>query len=406
NFEDVVRPAAYGSSYNMGASLQLSGATFFQLAQAKAQRGATEARITAAEYQLASDVTRQYLAAKRTSDEVVLREQQLQTANEALKLAQARVEAGDKPRLDAAQAEVASGRSEVDLVQARNTARAQRRALLQLIGVELDRDVDLTTALTVFEPKWTLEELTATAMARHPSLLAARASERAGHASARAANMSYLPTVTFSGGIYGYTRATADENQLIANAEQGVLSAKSNCETQNALNARLTSPLPGYPKDCSVYVFTQVDRDAAVAGNKLFPFNFTKTPASFSMNVSLPIFDGFSREARTQTARAQAQDATYAARTEALNRRALVANAFDALQTAYRTIALEERNAEVGAEQLRLAQGRYAAGAGNIYELMQAQSLKAQADQARLVALYAFHENIAQLENAVGKSLR
>lgn len=406
NFQDVVRPAAYGSSYQFGASLGFSGATFYQMSQAKANRNVTDARIVNAEYQLADDVTRQYLAAKRTTDEVVLRAQVLETAKEALKLAQARVEAGDKPRLDAAQSEVASGRAEVDLVQAQNNARSQRRALLQLIGVEIDRDVELITSMAVFEPKWSIEELTAIAMASHPALVAARAADKAGKASARAASMAYLPSINFSGGVYGYTRATADENQLITNAEQGVASQKASCESQNDLNSRLTSPLPGYPKDCSVYVFTPADRKAAVASNKLFPFNFTKTPASFSMGISLPIFNGFSRELQTQQARAQSQDASYEARAEELNRRALVANAFDALQTAYRTVALEVRNEAVGVESLQLAQGRYAAGAGNIYELMQAQTLKAQADQAHLVAVYTFHESLAQLENAVGKKLR
>jgi outer membrane protein len=406
NFEDVARPAAYGSSYQFGASMGISGATFFQMSQAKANRHVTDARIASAEFQLADDVTRQYLAAKRTTDEVTLREQVLETAKEALKLAQARVEAGDKPRLDAAQAEVASGRAEVELVQAQNNARAQRRALLQLIGVEINRDVELTTSMDVFEPKWTLEELVASAMASHPALVAARAAEKAGKASARAASMAYLPSISLSGGVYGYTRATADEGQLISDAEQGVASQKASCEAQNDLNARLTTPLPGYPKDCSVYVFTPADREAAVASNKLFPFNFTKTPASFSLGISLPIFNGFSRELQTQQARAQAQDASYQARAEELNRRALVANAFDALQTAYKTVALEERNKAVGVESLQLAQGRYAAGAGNIYELMQAQTLKAQADQAQLVAIYAFHESLAQLENAVGRKLR
>jgi outer membrane protein len=406
NFEDVTRPAAYGSSYQIGGGMQISGRTFFNMAQARAGRSATDARITAAGYQLADDVTRAYLAAKRTSDEVALREQQLKTAQEAQKLAQARFDAGDRPRLDAAQAEVASGRAEVDLLQAQNTARSQRRALLQLIGVELDRDVELTTGLAVFEPKWSLDELTATAMSSHPQLLAVRAAESASKAGSRAAAMSYLPSINLNGSVYGYTRATADDNALVTSAQQQVASQKASCESNNELNAHLASPLPGYPKDCSIYVFTDADRQAALASNKLFPFNFTKTPASFSMSISLPIFNGFSRELQTEQARAQAQDAEYTRRAEELNRRALVANAFDAVQTAYRTVGLEERNTAVGQESLDLAQGRYAAGAGNIYELMQAQTQKAQADQARLVAVYTFHEAVAQLENAVGKPLR
>ena len=406
SFQQFSRPATYGSSYSVNGGMQVSGATFFDIARARANRTATESRIVASEFQLADDVTRQYLAAKRASDEVKLREQVLATAIEAQKLAQARVDAGDKPRLDAAQAEVASGRAEVDLVQARNNARAQRRALLQLIGVEVDRDVQLTTDMTVFEPKWTVEELIATAMESHPNIIAAHANEKAGKASAKAAKMSYLPTLSISGGMSAYTRATADEGALISSAENSILAQKEACEEQNDLNSRLVTPMPGFPKDCSQFVFTDQARRDALAQNNLFPFNFTRQAPSFSMSISLPLFNGFSRELQTQQARAQAQDASYQARAEELNRRALVANSFDALLTAYQTVALEVRNMGVGEESLQLAQARYAAGAGSIYELTQAQTLKAQADQAHLVAVYTFHESLARLENAVGKSLR
>ena len=58
------------------------------------------------------------------------------------------------------------------------------------------------------------------------------------------------------------------------------------------------------------------------------------------------------------------------------------------------------------AEQLELQQERYRLGAGSILELTQAQAGKARADQAHLAAVYAFHENLVALENAVGRSLR
>jgi outer membrane protein len=83
-----------------------------------------------------------------------------------------------------------------------------------------------------------------------------------------------------------------------------------------------------------------------------------------------------------------------------------VATSYLALQTAYRAVSIEERNVVAAAEQLELARERYRLGAGSILELTQAQATRARADQAHLVALYSFHENLAELEAAVGRRLR
>jgi outer membrane protein len=120
----------------------------------------------------------------------------------------------------------------------------------------------------------------------------------------------------------------------------------------------------------------------------------------------MPIFNGFVREAQIQQASAAAEDAKHQRREEELNRRTMVATSYLAVQTAYRAVALEERNVAAATEQLELARERYRLGAGSILELTQAQATMARADQAHLEALYSFHENLAELESAVGRSLR
>jgi outer membrane protein TolC len=55
-------PEYFFSDYQIGMALNLSGGTFFRAAQARANQGATEARIEAAAYTLTTNVTRQYLA--------------------------------------------------------------------------------------------------------------------------------------------------------------------------------------------------------------------------------------------------------------------------------------------------------------------------------------------------------
>jgi outer membrane protein TolC len=57
-------------------------------------------------------------------------------------------------------------------------------------------------------------------------------------------------------------------------------------------------------------------------------------------------------------------------------------------------------------DQLRLARERYRVGAATFLELRDAETVKARADREYLNAVYAFHTGLAQLEAAVGRSLR
>jgi outer membrane protein len=392
------------SSYSIRLGMNISGGTFFRMAQERAAREAVRARIEAAGYTLDTDVTRQYLTALRARDGVLLARRELETADEALKLAEARMQAGAAIRLDAAQAEVEKGRAEVSLLQAQAAEQTEKLRLLQRLGLDLDFDVDLTSRPEVFEPLWDLDELQRLAMQEHPQLVAARAAESSSRAAARSARMQFLPTLSLAGGWAGSARTTRDKDYLLNAAQATAENRVTSCERTNDLYSRLANPLP--PEDCDRFAFTPEMGDAVLAANDVFPFNFTKRPPSFGLTLTLPIFNGFTREAQIQTAAAAAEDARHQRREEELNRRTTVATAYLALHTAWRSVAIEERNAAAAAENLQLAQERYRLGAGSILELTQAQGTKARADQALLTAVYSFHENLAALEAAVGRPLR
>jgi outer membrane protein len=397
-------PDYFFSAYNLRLNMSVSGGTFFRMAQERAAREATRARIDAAAYTLEADVTRQYLIALRARDAVALGRQELETAQEALRLAEARFSSGAATRLDVSQAEVEAGRAEVALLQAQFAEETERLRLLQRLGLELEGSVELTTRLSIFEPRWQLEELTRIAMEQHPQLVSARASEAVGRAAAPAARMTYLPTLSVGGGWSGTTRMTRDEGYLLDQVEESAQQRIRSCEATNDLYSRLAQPLP--PQDCSRYVLTDEIRSGVLAANSMFPFNFTTRPPAFGVTLSMPLFNGFTREAQVQSASAAAEDARHMRREEELNRRATVSTSYLALQTAWRTVGIEQRNVAAAAEQLELARERYRLGAGSILELTQAQSSKARADQAHLSAIYSFHENLAALEAAVGRQLR
>lgn len=400
-------PSYLFSTYGVSVGLQLSGATFFNTSQARSNARATDARIDAAAFTLAADVTRQYLAVLRARDNVELQRSVVSAADEALKLATARYEAGDATRLDVAQAEVTKGRGDVGLIQAENSYETEKVRLLQQLGVELDRDVDLTSEFAIFEPTWQLPELVDIALRGHPTLASARAAEAAAVAGSRAAKMQYLPTLSIGGSLAsGSSRRTNDTDYLLAQGRNGALGDIENCEFWNRISSGLSTPLPDRPANCSSFAFSDDDARAILSANEAFPFDYDTNPLSIGLTISLPIVDGFTRERSVQTARVAADDAKYQRRAEELARRAEVTASYNALMTAYRTVSLEERNAATAAEQLRLARERYRLGAGSIVELAQAQEQAERADQAHLDALYSFHENLAALEAAVGRQLR
>lgn len=409
-------PAYYSSSYSISMGLGLSGATIFRAVEAKANQGATEKRVAAAEYQMATDVTRQYLAALRAQDGVEIARSALESTQEALRLAQARLLAGDATRIDANQAEVDRGRAEVLLLQAENLAQTERLRLLQTIGIELSEDFELTSTFEVFEPRYDLEQLQAIAGTSNPVLAAARADERAAVAASRSAKTAYLPSLNLSAGWSGFIRrANSDQyviDQALGSAQDRAAAEISNCEFMNSLNARLTSPLPGYPvADCNAeYALTPQRlseiQSAVVSENNRFPFDYDPNPFSASLSISIPIVDGFTRERNVHQASVAAEDASHRRRAEELNRRAEVTTNMLALTTAWRTVALEEKNSATATEQLELARQRYRLGAGSILELTQAQETKVRADLAQLNAIYSFHETLAALEAAVGIPLR
>ena len=76
------------------------------------------------------------------------------------------------------------------------------------------------------------------------------------------------------------------------------------------------------------------------------------------------------------------------------------------VRTAYQSALLEERNRALADQQLNLARERYRLNAITFVELVDAQTVLAQADQARLFAVYAYHDTVTSLEALVGSSLR
>lgn len=398
----------YSSRYDLNLTWRLNGQTIFGVSNARANKRATEASIDAAEFDLESAVTQQYLAVLRGQDAVDVAQRQLDHAQQNRDLANTRVAAGAAAGTEGRQAEVDYGRAEVTLIQAQRDLRQARLLLGEQIGAPVGEGVVLTSQFEVFEPDFDADSLLQTALAGNPSLNAFRAQESASRAEAHATSTSqYLPTIGVQAGLSGYTQEALNQDYVLQQLENGAESRMASCEFYNALETGIAGGIPNYTtQDCSSFAVTAQQRQAALAQNSQFPFDFTKNPIYVGLQVSIPVFTGFSRQRQVSEANNRADDARNARRKGELTIRTQVTSTYDNLVSAYQVVQAESRNRALAEEQLQLQQRRYALGAADLLLLLDAQASLSAAEQGYLNAVYDFHYNLIALEAAVGRPLR
>ncbi|MEJ2205644.1 MAG: TolC family protein [Gemmatimonadota bacterium] len=397
-------PSYYLSSYRVSLGYSLDWQTLKAPASAKAQRAATDADIRLSEATLVSRVTGAYLEVLRSTEGVRLAEQQLENSRFNLRLAEGQLQVGAATPIDVGQAEVQVGRSEVSVLQAENALATARMRLLQEMGVSVDQDVALSTTFALSEPMWTPDELYDWALQRNPTLEARRRREDAAEIGVSQARGAYYPSFSISTGWSGFTREASNVDFQIAQAQAQVAGQVAQCAVANDLYRRLADPLPAL--DCSVFAFTDQDRQAIIEQNDQFPFNFEQSPFSISFGVSIPIFQGFTRQRNLEAAKLQREDLAQQVREQELALRADLSIALSNARTAYQSALLEERNRDLAEQQLRLARERYQLGAITFVELVDAQTVFAQADRDGTAAVFAYHDTVTSLEALVGSSLR
>jgi len=398
------QPSYLFSNYGFSLNYTLNGSTLLAPAQNRANLTATGARIRSEEATLILDVTQRYLDALRQQEGLILTRRELEGAEFNLRLAQAQTELGSGSPLDERQAAVSVGRARIAVLQAETAVRTSRIRLLAAIGVDPRPDLELTTGFEVAFPEWSADELIALAIDGNPGLAALRAGTSAAEVGVRSARTAYLPTISLSAGISGFARQATDSEFLVDQARASVQRSFQACESQNELYSRLNPPLP--LQDCSRIQFTEEQANRVRATNEAFPFDFTRQPASLSLRLSLPLFQGLSRQRQVEAARVARDDSRLRVRQEEIRLRAEVTAALDAVETARASAELEEQNVALADEQLRLAQEQYRVGSASFLQLVEAETLKARADRELVAAVFAFHDTVAALEALVGASLR
>lgn len=393
------------SFYDLGLNWQLSGVTLSQPGLAKAELRAADADIAGAENILITGVKQQYLTVLQAMATADLARRTVERNDEFLKLANARYGVGQATLIDVRQAQVARGQAEVALLRAQTVVSVEKLRLFEQMGVTPPLDVatvQLTDSFAVQTPEWRLNDLLTMAEEQNPSLKALRAREGAAAWGVRAATSSYGPALSVSAGWSGFTQQFTNVDPIIFAGQAAFANQYTECQENNTI--RTSAGLS--PNDCSAFIWGSSNEQAVRDRNSVFPFNFTKQPFQARLTVTWPIFNNFSRELNVSNARTQHNDLEERVRARGLFVQTEVSQAFLTLQTAYRTVGLQDTNRVAAREQLQLATERYRVGSGTFFELLDAQIAALRAEQDAVNATYDYHKALAVLEAAVGRSLR
>ena len=398
--QDVSTRSSY---YDLSLNWQFSGATLSQPGLARAQQRAADADVLGAERTLVAAVTQQYLTVLQAIENTEVARKQLERNEEFLKLAQARYDVGRSSLIDVRQAQVARGQAAVGLLRAETAMRVEKLRLFQQLGTVAPVDVgqvQLSDTFPVTRPGLELDALLDLAAQHNPALNALRARETAAAWGVRAATSSYGPALSFSAGWSGFTQAFTNLQPVIAQGRLLASADSASCEYRNT--AWLNDPALALP--CTG--FTPADEARLRSRNSQYPFDFTRQPFQARLTVSLPLFTNFSRPLRVSEAKEQEGDLEEAVRARGLAVHTEVSEAYLNLQTAHRTIGIQDTNRTAAGEQLQLATERYRVGSGTFFELLDAQVAALRAEFDYVSAVYDYHRAVAALEAAVGRPLR
>lgn len=125
----------------------------------------------------------------------------------------------------------------------------------------------------------------------------------------------------------------------------------------------------------------------------------------FGIDFSIPLFSQYQTTQRVTQARVAAMNADEQARATRLQIGREVRSALIELESAYRTVQLNEASSELARRHLELAREQYRLGSIRFTELQQIVTSAATAERDALDARYAFAAALATLEERVGESV-
>lgn len=331
----------YSARLAANYDLFTGGRRIVEQRSAGARLVAADADFQAQRFQTILRTTELYFEAGASEELVALARRRLERARQQLEFARARLDVGTATRSDLLRAELEVGNAELALVDAEAARRAARLRLGRILGLDGGARPADARLPDRSPPLPPVETLVARAEARSPALVAARAALQSSTAARWAARTAYLPTLGLSG-TYDW-----------------------------------------------------------------FAFQFPPDQRSWSLRLtlSLPLFNGFQREAALARAAAAERTARARARDALLATQIAIETGVVEIEAAERRIRIAERAVELAREDLRVQEERYRIGNATIIELQASQVALADAEIAYTRARQALGVAVARLEATLGERL-
>jgi len=335
-------------SRRLSANLLLfdAGDRNFQLRAARANVASAEANEVAAEFSVAYSVSQQYYAALAARESRSAAMTALAEAEQNLRAANARIASGAATLSDSLRAVILVGNQQLAVLSAENDLQNANAALTRLVGTPFS--VTAADADTVLAPVAPDSAELAQFLETAPAVRSAQASLAAASAGVRSSRTDYFPTISTS---YGIT-----------------------------------------------------DQNAAP------DFDFGQGPTSrnksFSLSMSVPIFNGLGREEAVQRARIGEMNARASLRDAQLLAEQQLVQYLGQLRLAQARIAIQQASLAAAQEDLRVQQQRYQLGASTQLELLTTQTQLNSARFNLVNARYQVRIAKAQLEQLLGREIR
>jgi len=313
---------------------------------------AAEANHQAALQLVFAAVAKDYYAAQAAQGALVAAEETEQTAKDSFDVASRRVDKDVSPISDALQAQTAYVQASVNRAKADGDWRSAMGTLASDMVLRPDAAMTLPDVDNGIKPDETFRQsvsaLIDETVRRHPSVRAAEAQLKAAEATVRQTEAEGLPSVSLIG-----------------------KSSRNNQPVSESLG------LPTY--------------------------HATATDNYIGLQVTVPLFEGFSRDYKVRQAKAQTEVQQFTVE-EARQQVGLdVWTSYQTLQTATQNLANSAQLLEIAQRSYTVAQHRYATGVGAMIELLNAQSALASARRQRIQSLTDWRSSRLQLAAKLGK---
>lgn len=337
----VVRPIDQRQlRLSLQQSVDLFGIYGIAIAGARALRAASEAVLAANVDAVALRAKSAFLAVLRAEELLKVARERVANVNEQLRVARARVEAGDKPRFDVLRFESDFAAAQQDEIVAQNNVEITKANFNQVLARDISTPVELVAPPGLPLVESSLEALTEKAKEARPDV-----------------------------------RAAAKRLEYQTKARQG--RQRANLPTLNVSGN---------------FAYDPVARG----------FGASKDTTSGTAVLSFPIFDGGANRARVNQARADEEKAEIALAQITLAVQREVTEAYLNVRAAEKTLETAKKNVELAQEVFRIASLRYESGVGTPLELSDANVQLVRARTSLVNAIYGYWEAVAVLQRAVG----